>query len=51
MLITTKEDKKLHGFGTKSIKKIIKKYNAMYSWEYDEDNNEFVTTIIFEKPN
>lgn len=34
-LKTTKSNLKFHGIGTSSIKKIIKKYNSVYGWKYD----------------
>lgn len=46
-LLTTKEDKELHGFGTKSIEKIVKLYNGTHSFKYDEKLNEFTFTAIF----
>lgn len=46
-LKTSKANKKLHGLGTASIKKVIKKYNAIYGWKYDEENSEFITNIAF----
>lgn len=44
-LRTTKEEPGYHGIGTKSIKKIVKKYNGEYSWRYDENEKQFVTVI------
>lgn len=49
VLKTTKENADMHGYGTKSIKKIVKNNKGTYSWKYDKENNEFVTTIIFKK--
>lgn len=48
-LKTTKLDRKSHGIGIKSIKKIIKKYNAVYGWKYAKDKNMFETDIVFPK--
>ena len=45
-LISSKNDKKSHGFGMKSIKKTIKKYKGSLDWEYDQQLKEFTTTII-----
>lgn len=50
-LKTTKLNKKLHGIGIKSIKKIIKKYNAIYDWKYDDTQKIFETDIVFPKKN
>ncbi len=46
-LATTKKDKKLHGYGTKSIMKIAQKYSGNYQWDYDDNLKEFTTTIVF----
>lgn len=48
-LKTTKKNKNFHGMGTKSIKKIIKKYKAVYDWKYDGQRNIFETDIVFSK--
>lgn len=50
-LRTTKHNKKSHGMGIKSIKKIIKKYNAIYDWKYDKAQMIFETDIVFAKKN
>ena len=47
--ILTKNNKSFHGFGTKSIKNIIKKYDAIYDWKYDEKSKIFETNIVFSK--
>lgn len=47
VLITRKNDKEYHGFGTKSIKKITNKYNGSYTWYFDNDKMEFHSTILF----
>ncbi len=46
-LITTKDDKGLHGYGFKSICRTVKKYNGDIEWEYKKELNEFVVSIIF----
>lgn len=48
-LKTTKRNQKLHGLGTKSIKKTLKKYEAIYGWKYDETAKIFETDIVFPK--
>lgn len=48
-LLTTKDSKELHGFGTKIIKKYAKKVNAKYEWFYDKKAKRFNSTIIFNK--
>lgn len=45
-LITTKNDKKLHGIGLKSVAKTLEKYNGDYDWEYDSENKVFTATIM-----
>ncbi len=44
MLISTKENKNIHGFGIKSVLKALKNYNGELEWIYD--NNEFKITIL-----
>lgn len=46
-LITTKNNKATHGFGTKSIRKIVKKYHGEMNWEYDNSNKQFRLIILF----
>lgn len=43
-LISTKNDKALHGYGTQIISEIAQKYNGSYSWEAQE--NKFITTVL-----
>lgn len=45
-LITTKKNKEAHGLGTKSIKKIVDKYDGELDWEYDESSKQFKFTIL-----
>lgn len=45
-LITTKNDKKLHGIGLKSVAKTLSKYNGDYDWEYDAPNKVFTATVM-----
>lgn len=47
VLKTTKSNKNIHGIGTKSIKRIVDKYNGSYEWEYDDEKKEFSTYIMF----
>ncbi len=46
-LLSTKKNKELHGFGTKSIQKIVNKYHGELQWEYDETAKEFKLMIVF----
>lgn len=48
-LKTTKPNNKVHGIGTGSIKKTLKKYDAVYGWRYDKDLKVFKTDIVFPK--
>lgn len=45
-LITTKRNKKAHGFGTKSINQTISKYNGEMQFEYDNANKLFKIIIL-----
>ncbi|MEE1503712.1 MAG: GHKL domain-containing protein [Acutalibacteraceae bacterium] len=45
-LKTTKENKRFHGLGIKSVRNVLKKYDGDYLWEYDEENKEFITTVM-----
>ena len=47
ILLTTKNDKQSHGFGIKSVERVIKKYNGILDWSYDEDSARFEITIVF----
>lgn len=46
-LLTSKNNKSLHGLGLTSVKNTLKKYDAILDWSYDESNNSFETTIVF----
>lgn len=45
-LITTKDNKSVHGFGTKSINKIVNKYHGEMQWEYSSELKEFKSVIL-----
>ncbi len=45
-LLTTKKDKKLHGFGLKSVAKTLKKYHGDYCWDYDDGSRTFIVTVM-----
>ncbi len=45
-LITTKKDKAVHGLGIKSVVKTLKKYDGDIDLEYEENNRQFVTTVM-----
>ena len=46
--LTTKEDKALHGFGLRSVKRTVKKYNGDIALDYDADKSMFVATVMLE---
>ncbi|WP_294905527.1 sensor histidine kinase [uncultured Eubacterium sp.] len=46
-LITTKKNIDAHGFGTKSIRKIVNKYDGELQWEYNNELRQFKLIIIF----
>lgn len=45
-LLSTKKESKLHGYGTQSVIKALKKYEGIYSWEYDEKERIFEATAL-----
>lgn len=49
-LVTGKADKKRHGFGIKSIQKIIKKYQGNMQMYYNDDASTFHTIITLKLP-
>ena len=46
-LVTSKQNQKHHGYGSKIISDIVKKYNCCSSWHFDEEKKEFILTIAF----
>ncbi len=48
-LITSKADKVYHGLGLNIVKKIIKKYDALYDWKYNGESKIFETDIAIPK--
>ncbi len=48
-LITSKQDKHLHGLGMSIVKKVLKKYEAVYDWNYHEETKIFETSIAIPK--
>ena len=49
-LVTTKSDREFHGFGLKSVKKTLKKYEGDFEWDYDEINRTFTITVMVGNP-
>lgn len=45
-LVSSKEDKKLHGYGLKSVAQTLKKYDGDFSWDYNEMEHTFVVTVM-----
>ena len=45
-LKSSKANKKQHGLGIKSIKSALKNYDGDYNWEYNEQNKEFISTVM-----
>lgn len=45
-LITTKRNKDVHGFGIKSIRKIVNKYGGEFQWEYNNQSKQFKLIIL-----
>lgn len=50
-LITTKKKSSIHGYGIKSIKRIVKNYDGNISFEYDELENTFCVKIVLKVNN
>lgn len=48
-LQTTKENHTSHGWGIQSVQKIVKKYQGVFNWKYDENDNSFEINIVFMK--
>lgn len=48
-LISTKESPAKHGYGIKSIERVIKKYNGNMSMYFDDETSTFHTNILFYK--
>lgn len=48
-LVSTKEDKKLHGYGLQSVSQILKQYNGDFHWDYIEAQHAFVVTVMIGK--
>lgn len=49
VLKTAKTNTHFHGYGLKGLKKTLKKYKGDYSWEYNSQTKEFITTIMIQK--
>ena len=47
-LISSKRNPKAHGYGTKSIKRVVNKYNCDFKWAYNELDREFEASVILQ---
>ncbi len=45
ILVSSKNTSSTHGIGTKSIKRVVAKYNGNLEMKYDSDSNTFTSTI------
>lgn len=45
-LLSTKPDTQAHGFGLKSVKKTVQKYQGDLEWEYDAVAKQFTMTVM-----
>lgn len=48
IIISSKIDPAMHGIGTKSIKRVIKKYDGIMNMDYNEEEKTFKTIITFQ---
>ena len=48
LLATTKSNKRLHGYGLKSVTKTVKKYNGDIAFDYDPEAKKFVVTVMID---
>lgn len=45
-LITSKANRDMHGFGLKSVKRTLKKYQGDFEWFYEERSRKFTVTVM-----
>ena len=50
-LISSKIDGLQHGFGLKSVRKALKKYDGDFEWNYDEKERTFTVTVMVREQN
>lgn len=48
-LVTTKKESTIHGYGIKSIKRIVKNHDGNISFEYTESENTFCVKIVLKQ--
>lgn len=46
-LLTTKENKSTHGFGIKSIERIVNEYDGNINFSFDNETMKFTLTVVF----
>lgn len=49
-LVTSKANQDMHGFGLKSVKRTLKKYQGDFEWNYDEKAKIFTVTVMIGDP-
>lgn len=49
ILLTNKTNNKAHGIGTRSIKRVVEKYNGNYEIKYEEEKKTFTSLIGIER--
>lgn len=49
LLLSTKSDRAIHGFGLRSVKNKLKNYQGDYSWEFDSSTHQFIVTVMIGK--
>ena len=45
-LVSTKKEKKYHGLGTKSISRIVKRYDGNIEFRYLKESNTFIVSVL-----
>lgn len=45
-LVTSKKNRDHHGYGLKSVRKTLKKYDGDFEWHYDETEHIFEVTVM-----
>lgn len=50
-LITSKPNYEHHGYGLKSVRKTLKKYDGDFEWNYDETERTFTVTVMVREHN
>lgn len=50
-LVTTKGNPFHHGYGTKSMKRVIRKYDGTHEWDYNKTDRIFTTTAVVKVKN